>query len=131
MRPALRSSETWYTLIATIGVLLFSQSAFAQEAQKIKLKDGKVAVEGSLTQDDAKDKARNHPCKIFVIELKKGTAYQIDMVSKKIDSYLRLEDADEEQLAEDDDSGGFPNARITFACKKDGAYRIICTTFNG
>jgi len=131
MKSALRCSVIWCTGLATFCVLLLSQSVIAQEVQKIKMKDGKVAVEGSLTDDDAKDEVRNHPCKIYVIELKKGTAYQIDMVSKDIDSYLRLEDAAKKQLAEDDDSGGFPNARIIFACKKDGAYRIIATTFNG
>src|SRR5262249_28511193 len=50
---------------------------------------------------------------------------------KKIDPYLRLENAAGMQLADDDDSGEGLNARIVFAAPKDGAYRIIATTFAG
>ena len=45
------------------------------------------------------------------------------------DNMLRLEDETGRQLAEDDDSGGFPNARIVFRATADGWYRIIVTTF--
>ncbi|MBI3821717.1 MAG: hypothetical protein HY289_03445, partial [Planctomycetes bacterium] len=48
----------------------------------------------------------------------------------KIDPYLILEDAKGNKVAEDDDGGGFPNAKIVFRCPTDGVYRIICTTFN-
>ena len=44
-----------------------------------------------------------------------GKTYTIDMVSKQIDSYLRLEEASGKQLAEDDDSGGNLNAKLTLA----------------
>jgi hypothetical protein len=32
-------------------------------------------------------------------------------------------------LAKDDDSGGFPNARIVFPCERAGTYRIIATAY--
>jgi hypothetical protein len=51
------------------------------------------------------------------------------MVSNQIDSYLRLESAAGQQLAQDDDGGGFPNARIMFVAPRTEEYRIIATTF--
>jgi len=108
--------------------------ALPQEAKKVEnitLKDGKVVVQSSLKTDDAADKAQKQPCKVFSVVLKAGRNYKIDMASKEIDSYLRLEDATGKELAKDDDSGGLVNARINFQCRKDGAHRVICTTFAG
>src|SRR5437879_8917248 len=90
-----------------------------------------VKGESALKADDDKDKIQKYQCKVFTIDFKKGQSYKIDMVSKEIDSYLRLEDTTGKELAKDDDSGGFVNARIHFRCPTDGAYRVICTTFNG
>jgi hypothetical protein len=61
----------------------------------------------------------------------KRKTYQIDMSSKVegFDSWLRIEDADKKQLAEDDDSGGNLDARILFMAPEDGIYRIITTTY--
>jgi serine protease Do len=96
----------------------------------LAFKKGKVQVEGQLAATDKRDKVhQNKYCKEYTIRFKAGKTYQIDMVSGAIDSWLRLEDADGKQLAEDDDSGGCLNARITFNCQKDGVYRISCTTF--
>jgi serralysin len=62
-----------------------------------------------------------------------GKTYVIDMVSpdpKALDPYLVLTDATGKKLAEDDDSGGGLNARITFRAEQAGTYRIQATTFN-
>jgi Bacterial pre-peptidase C-terminal domain len=123
-------------------LLLFSGPAalvslphvLAQEGKKpatVTLKDGKAVVQSSLKSEDDKDKVQKQPCKVFTVDLQSGKNYQIDMVSKEIDSYLRLEDSAGKQLAKDDDSGGFVNARIKFHCPADGVYQVICTTFNG
>jgi hypothetical protein len=114
--------------------VVWAQEGNKQEgnkAENITLKDGMVKVDGALKADDEKDKAQKHPCKIFTVDLKSGQNYKIDMVSKEIDSFLRLEDAAGKELAKDDDSGGFVNARINFHCPTAGAYRVICTTFGG
>jgi hypothetical protein len=96
------------------------------------LKDGEAKVEAKLEGSDPKDRARSiSNCKIYAIKLAKGKTYQIDMMSKKIDAYLRLEDNGGKQLAEDDDGGGGHDARITFACPADGIYHIIATTYSG
>jgi hypothetical protein len=127
------------SLLVFLGMALFLPqislpAVVAREvskAEKITLKDGKVVVQTSLKTDDAKDKARQQPCKVFTVVLKGGRNYKIDMVSKEIDSYLRLEDATAKELAKDDDGGGLVHARINFQCRKDGEHRVICTTFAG
>jgi hypothetical protein len=73
----------------------------------------------------------NKPHKVHEVKMAAGKSYQIDLVSGNFDSFLRLEDEDGKQLAQDDDGGGFPNARIMFKAPKDGMYRIIATTFDG
>jgi serine protease Do len=90
----------------------------------------------SLTDQDKFDQKRqklaaaNRYMKIEEVKLSAGVTYILEMESTEIDSYLILEDAKGKTLAEDDDSGGFPNAKIVFRAPSDGVYRIIATTFN-
>jgi len=102
-----------------------------KDAKAIELKDGKATVDGRIEENDPKDRVRNFPSKLFAIKLKANATYQIDLKSKDFDSYLRLDDADGKELAKDDDSGGFPDARIKFTPTKDGTYVISATTFGG
>jgi thiol-disulfide isomerase/thioredoxin len=94
-----------------------------------------LTKEESLTNTDPGDAKRNGcHAKVYTVKLKAGQAYRIDMISKekdpqKFDPYLRLENADGKQLAEDDDGGGFPNARIIFKAEQAGDYKVIATTF--
>jgi hypothetical protein len=125
---------TWtgcLAFLAMVAATCCPAGAADEPAAKLAWKDGTAKVAGQLAATDAKDKVRNQFCKIYTLSLKAGTSYRIDMTSKDIDSYLRLEDEGGTELASDDDSGGFPDARIVFACPKDGAYRIIATTFGG
>jgi tetratricopeptide (TPR) repeat protein len=74
------------------------------------------------------------PALIFQVRLKAGVNYQIDMVSpdpKALDPYLYLQDSERNTLAEDNNSGGNLNARITFRAPADGVYRLRATSFNG
>jgi hypothetical protein len=94
-----------------------------------KEKDKEFRVQGKFSKDDPKDQQRGGPSQVHVVPLQAGRVYTIDMVSKELDSYLRLLDGKDKQLDEDDDSGGNLNARIIFNCTKDGNYKIVCTTF--
>jgi predicted Zn finger-like uncharacterized protein len=67
------------------------------------------------------------PYKAFLVTLEQGKTYVIDMQSKELDSYLRLYDPANAQVAKDDDSGGGLNARITYTAKQAGAYQIHTT----
>ena len=74
------------------------------------------------------------PTLVYQVKLAAGKTYVIDMVSpdqKALDPFLILLDAVGKKLAEDDDSGGGLNARITFRAAKAGTYRIQATSFNG
>ena len=89
-------------------------------------------AEAKLIGTDATDAVQTKSvCKIYAIKLAKGKSYQIDMMSKDVDSFLRLEDSAGKELAKDDDSGGDRNARIQFKCPGNGEYRIIATTYFG
>ena len=89
-----------------------------------------IVVEGELMNSDLKDKVRqNMFCKTYTYKMIEGRNYQLDMKSKALDSYLRLEDPNGTNIAQDDDSGGFPDARIIIRAPKTGDYTIVCTTF--
>jgi len=51
------------------------------------------------------------------------------MISTYFDSYLFLEDSAGTVLMQDDDGGGYPNARIIYRPTKTDTYRIVATTF--
>ncbi len=102
-----------------------------EKIENVLLKEGKAVVEGTVKIDDEKDDAQKFQRKVFTVTLKSAHGYKIDMTSKDLDSFLRLEDAAGKELARDDDSGGGVHARINFRCRADGNYRVICTTFNG
>jgi HEAT repeat protein len=86
-------------------------------------------VKGVLTAGDPFDSRRTQMFHVVhTYKMKAGQTYTIKLNSQW-DNYLRLENAKGVQLAEDDDGDGFPNARIIFAAKEDGWYRIIVTSF--
>jgi len=90
-----------------------------------------LSVNGNLSNKDMLSKDRKGRfIKVHDVKLQKDVTYLIEMDSTDIDSYLILEDAAGKKLAEDDDGGGFPNARIEFRAPADGVYRIIATTFD-
>jgi hypothetical protein len=62
---------------------------------------------------------------VHEVSLRAGKTYVFDMESRKLDSYLRVEDAKGRVLAEDDDSGGNLNARLVFTPAQDGTYRLV------
>src|SRR5437660_1041288 len=86
----------------------------APKATELKLEDGKARVATTLSKDDPKDleSFRKSPCKVYAVDLEANRQYRIDMVSKVMDSFLRVEGPDGKTIAQDDDSGGMLNARI-------------------
>jgi hypothetical protein len=93
-----------------------------------------LRIESKLAVTDARDKVRKASfCKVYLVLFASGKTYTIRHLSKGSthDPYLRLEDPDGKNLAEDDDGDGGLNSRITFACPKDGVYRVIITSLDG
>jgi hypothetical protein len=94
-------------------------------------KDG-LAVGGELTAKDAKDRVQaNSACHVHQVKLAANKTYVIDMISGNLDSFLRVEDSGNNEIASDDDSGGSLNARISLQPTADGTYRIITTCLQG
>jgi hypothetical protein len=94
----------------------------------ITLNGGKGEVNAALQPTDPPDPARfGAPCKVYTVDLAAGKTYQIDMMSKEIDPFLRLENPAGKQVAMDDDGGEGLNARIVYNCTQAGTYRVIAT----
>ena len=93
-------------------------------------KENQASWAGELIQGDSPYKGRKH--KLFLFHMEAGKTYQVDMKAidkNKCDPLLYLEDPDRVLLAEDDDGGGFPDARIIWKVTKTGKHRIIATHF--
>jgi hypothetical protein len=58
-----------------------------------------------------------------------GQAITIDVMSDEFDAYAQLLDAAGNRLAEDDDSGGNLNARISFTLPSTGQFQIVVNNF--
>ncbi len=96
-------------------------------------------VKGKLAKGDAtgpcpEDEAKASYVKSYNVQLKANHTYTIDLRSgdktgNNLDTFLRLESPEGKELAQDDDGGGFPHARISYRPIKDGDYRIIATSF--
>jgi thiol-disulfide isomerase/thioredoxin len=116
-----------------IGAALVTISRSDGGDKENKKEGGKeVRIEGELTKDDPFDKElKESRAKVYKHKMMAGKVYKIEMrsVGKGIDPFLRLENPKGEQLAADDDSAGFPDARILFKAPSEGEYRIIATTF--
>ncbi len=89
--------------------------------------DGVFRSDNGLTQLDPVK--QNKFQKIYMVQMKKGKTYEIDMISNQIDSYLFLVDDKNQVVALDDDSGGGLNALIIHDAQRDGAFRIEATSF--
>ena len=123
-----------YRLIATclFGTGEYTLKITAVSIPKVQIyefKNGLITIQNQLAANDNRDEVRQQMfAKVFHIKMIKGKTYTIDMVAQ-LDSYLRLEDGNKKQLAEDDDGGGFPNARIVIQAPDSGIYRVIATSF--
>jgi hypothetical protein len=128
-----------YTIVATtqnggaIGKFTLTvKEVPASDGKPIELKNenGKGAYTGPLLKTDPGfNGAGGKRHKAFLFNMEKGKTYQIDMTSKAFDSYLYLQSPGGQALAQDDDGGGYPSARIIHKAAETGKHRIITTYF--
>jgi hypothetical protein len=90
---------------------------------ELKLAKGRASVGGQLAADDAVIGGK--PYKAYRIQLEAGKSYRIDLVSDAFDAFLYLQNKDGDKLAEDDDSGGDVNARITYDVSEAAEFRVL------
>lgn len=62
------------------------------------------------------------------VKMEAGASYTIDLMSKRFDCYLYLQDGNGGQIAEDDDGGEGLNSRIVHQAANAGTYRIVITS---
>ncbi|MBI3407955.1 MAG: PPC domain-containing protein [Planctomycetes bacterium] len=79
-----------------------------------------LTIKGSLKDDRYKV--------AYQVKLRAGKTYRIDLKSTDFDAFLYLHDADGKKLAEDDDSGGGLDSRITYKAAADGIYVFTATS---
>jgi S1-C subfamily serine protease len=93
----------------------------------------KVVYTDTLNSADGLDPARKFPCKTYTHKMKAGKHYVIEMRGdpREIDPWLILRDSQGNIVAEDDDSGGYPNALIVYSPPKDDEYQLCATVFKG
>jgi hypothetical protein len=99
-----------------------------------KVHDGGTSfcIVSTLTNQDAKDAVQQgSPCQIHQVKLAKGKTYIIDLISGQMDCFLRIEDSQKNNLADDDDGGDGLNSRLTFTPDDDGVFRLIATNLDG
>lgn len=95
-----------------------------------KLGSKGLRLNGSLLATHPKDEVRSRShYRVYHVELRAGETYVIEMQSKDLDAYLRVEDASGRELARDDDSGTGRDARLEFHPARTGPYRIIATSY--
>lgn len=92
--------------------------------------DGIYRNNNSITEVDVRNRD-NKKHKSYLVQMERGRTYHIDMTSGAFDSYLYLADPANRVVAQDDDGGGYPSARIVHVAKMDGLYRIEATSLNG
>jgi hypothetical protein len=100
----------------------------------LSIRDASASLVFSVTDklaENDKVYVQNRKHKMFLVEMEEGKTYQIDMKSTNLDSYLYFESPDGKLLAQDDDGGGYPDARIIHKATKTGKYRVIASHFDG
>lgn len=66
----------------------------------------------------------------YRIEVAAGTTLTITLTSDAFDAYLRLLDADDVELASDDDSAGSFNSQLTYTFAEGGVYTLVAGSFS-
>jgi hypothetical protein len=99
--------------------------------ETVKSAGGKIVktFDGALSKTDPFDLEREKCYRqLHEFKMQAGKTYTLDLVSEDFDAYLRIETDEKGILKEDDDGGGFNNARIVFTPEADGVYRLVVTS---
>lgn len=119
-----------YRILVALGTVTEKRSLPPKYTTTIVELKMELSVKDQLSNKDPIYPGRGGRHKVHPVKFQAGKNYQIDMVSTAFDSYLFLEDTNGTVLQEDDDGGGFPNARIIFRPTKTDTYRLVATTFD-
>lgn len=71
----------------------------------------------------------NRYTKVHMVKLETGATYIINLKSGQFDTYLRVQDAKGDRLADNDDGGEGTNSRMEFSPNQTGDYRLVVTSY--
>jgi hypothetical protein len=114
MQPSVQPMVSAGATIAPPGQM--ATIAFGQQLQG-RLEPGDRQMQDSTFAD------------IWMFQGTAGQTVTIDLTSDQFDSYLQLLDASGNRLAEDDDSGGNLNARVSFTLPATAQYQIVVNNY--
>jgi serine protease Do len=100
---------------------------YTQPPQAIALNNS--PVQGRLTTDSNVLPADNSYFNAYIFEGRAGQSVSITMTSNQVDAYLILLAPDGSDLAQDDDSAGGTNARISVVLPTNGTYTILANSY--
>lgn len=90
-----------------------------------------LVIEGNLAREQPLDRERtNSRHQIHRLPLDSGKQYRIELQSSDFSPYLRLEDANGQQIAVTD-GAGFHQARLLFVPRQSGEYRVVAMSSAG
>lgn len=106
-----------------------SSSLFDDEdAKKLNIEPS-VEVDGTLNSDSKTLPVDDSYYDLYSFEGKEGQQITIEMTSSEIDPYLILLSSSNRELAQDDDSGGDRNAKITITLPEDDTYKLLANSY--
>lgn len=94
-----------------------------------------VVITGALTSADAREPRHQCPHQAYPVTLEREKTYVVEMRGLDFDTYLMIEDADGNLLAQNDDdriafTNDALNSRVTFRPPATGTYRLIASAFS-
>jgi hypothetical protein len=85
-------------------------------------------VEGRLTGSDMMFQSDSTYAQIWTLTGTAGDTVTIDLMSDAFDAYLLVSGPGLPKDLQDDDSGGYCNARVTLAFPQSGTYQVVANT---
>ena len=113
-------------LVVIAGCNLIPSSSGGGHARRIKVG---TSASGALTDSGPRMRGNRGPYEVWTLRGRRGERLVIDITSSAFDTYVYLRDSDGFLIAQDDDGGGNRNARVRTILPRNGAYRIIATSF--
>jgi hypothetical protein len=119
--------------LAVYGLLLsmlgWVGAAWSGEKEK-KEKSNGLIIKGELKADDPIDKVLNEPAKVYPLKVGKGDGLLVFMKGQNWDPELRVVDAQDKELARNDDLEGL-NPGAGFVAPAAGEIKIIAGSHDG
>jgi hypothetical protein len=110
----------WQRLIVLLVVLL---AAFSLAAA--------VHAQGTISPGETIEGQLNNSTQDYTFSAKAGETLVISLNSDAFDPLIEVYDESGNEVGRDDDSGGFPNARLIFTTAQGGNFTIRVTSFSG